>query len=94
MTNPKVSVIIISYNNADELENAIQSIVDSCANFSFEIIVVDNASEDNNVEIVKENFPDISVIENKSNLGFAAACNIGAKNAIGKYIVILNSIIF
>ena len=58
---------------------------------SYEIIVVDNGSTDGSVEFIKREFPDVILIENAENLGFAAANNLGFKRATGEHIVLLNS---
>ena len=60
-------------------------------NKNFEIIVVDNASNDNSVELLKEKYPKIKIIVNKKNYGYAKGNNIGAKYAKGKYLVFLNN---
>jgi GT2 family glycosyltransferase len=57
---------------------------------SAEIIVVDNASNDNSKEIILDSFPEVTWISLKNNIGFGKACNVGAQNARGKYILFLN----
>jgi GT2 family glycosyltransferase len=59
-------------------------------NLKYEIIVVDNNSHDHTPEMVKENFPDVKVIQSPGNLGFAQGNNLGIKEARGRYILILN----
>lgn len=59
--------------------------------FLYEVIVVDNASSDGSIDMVKQEFKKVKIIENNENVGFAKGCNIGAKNAKGKYILFLNS---
>lgn len=59
--------------------------------FLYEVILVDNASSDGSVGMIKQEFKKIKVIENKENVGFAKGCNIGAKNAKGEYLLFLNS---
>lgn len=54
------------------------------------MILVDNGSQDDSVQFVQTNFPDVKVILNRENLGFAEGCNVGAKAAQGEYIVFLN----
>ncbi|MCK4716227.1 MAG: glycosyltransferase, partial [Candidatus Marinimicrobia bacterium] len=75
----KVSVIIVSYNVKEFLQQSILSLKNSLSNIEHEIIVVDNDSVDGTNEIIKYKFPDITVIENDTNRGFAAACNQGLK---------------
>lgn len=87
----QVSIIIVNYNTCDLLKNCINSIYEKTSDVDFEIIVVDNYSTDNSVQMIKDNFSDIVLIQNKENLGFGAANNIGLKHAKGKYIFYLNS---
>lgn len=85
-----VSIIIVSWNVKDKLRENIKSIYQSVGNFSFEIIVVDNNSLDDSANMLKHTFPDVNLVRNKENLGFAKACNQGIKRAQGKYILFLN----
>jgi len=85
-----VSVIIINYNTPDLTQNCINSIFKYTNGIDFEIIVVDNASSDNSIEILSKD-KKIILIKNKTNLGFGKANNIGYKYATGKYIALLNS---
>ncbi len=85
-----ISIIIVSWNVKDKLRENIKSIYQSIGDFSFEIIVADNNSSDDSANMVKHTFPDVSLIRNKENLGFAKACNQGMKRSQGKYILLLN----
>src|SRR5574344_692887 len=87
----QVSIIIVNYNTCDLLKNCINSIYEKTSDGDFEIIVVDNYSTDTAVQMIKDKFSDIVLIQNKENLGFGAANNIGLKHAKGKYIFYLNS---
>ncbi|MBZ4687992.1 MAG: glycosyl transferase family 2 [Clostridiales bacterium] len=86
-----LSVIIVSYNNKKLLKQTIDSIYDTRQNINFEIIVVDNKSTDGSVELIKQNYNQVKLIENKNNLGFSKANNIGIKQSKGRYILLLNS---
>jgi len=88
-----LSIIIVSYNTKDLLRNCLNSVYDSLKGeeIEFEIIVVDNASSDGSVEVVKKDFPGVVVIENRENLGFSKANNQGIKIAKGRYVLLLNS---
>ena len=89
MKIPKISIIILNYNAGDLLEKCISSIVKS--NYeNIEIILVDNASQDQSHIKCKEKFSQIKLIENKENLGYCEGNNIGIKSANGEYIIILN----
>ncbi|CUS98935.1 Glycosyltransferase, GT2 family [Candidatus Kryptonium thompsonii] len=85
-----LSIIIVNYNVKDFLENALRSIEKAIEGISAEVFVVDNASEDGSVEMVKQKFPWVKVIANKQNLGFAKANNQALKIAKGKYILLIN----
>ncbi len=85
-----LSIVIVNYNVKYFIEQSIQSIFRSKTNYSFEVIVVDNNSTDGSVELIKKKFPQITLIENKSNLGFSKANNQGFKHCNGRYTLILN----
>jgi GT2 family glycosyltransferase len=86
-----LSIIIVNYNTKKLLGETIQSVIDTVASIKYEIIVVDNASIDGSIEMVKKQYPQVNLIENKDNLGFPKANNIGIKKASGRYILLLNS---
>lgn len=101
----KLSIIIVNWNTAKLLSDCLKSLVSGIKYqvLSMEIIVVDNGSTDNSVEMVKKYLIPalpagrlntkykIHLIENQSNLGFAKGNNIGLKTAKGEYIMLLNS---
>jgi hypothetical protein len=86
-----VSVIIINWNTCEDLEVCIDSFLKTSDDIKTEIIVVDNASEDRSVSMVQSKFPQVKVIANSCNLGFAAAVNQGIKISNGAFLLILNS---
>ena len=86
-----VSIIIISYNKKSTLENALISIYEKIKETDFEIIIVDNASTENNVKMIRDEFRDVKIIENKTNKGFAYACNQGVNIANGGFLLFANS---
>lgn len=85
-----LSVIIVNYNVKAFLKNSIISIKKATQNLNCEIIVVDNASEDDSVEFLQKNFSDVILIASDKNLGFSKANNIGLRIAKGKYICLMN----
>ncbi|MEP7267117.1 MAG: glycosyltransferase [Saprospiraceae bacterium] len=85
-----LSVVILNYNVRYLLESCIQSVQNAIIDLSAEIILVDNASTDESVKMVKELFPSVVIKENATNLGFAKANNLGVLHASGDYILILN----
>lgn len=81
----RIAVIIVSYNAADQLEGALRSVaalpeVQADPTFA-EVIVSDNGSRDDSVARARRVFPAAQIVENGANLGFAKACNIGARHA-------------
>ena len=86
----QLSVIILNYNVRYFLEQCIISVKAATANLDAEIIVVDNNSEDDSCEMVKQRFPEIRLVENNENTGFPKGNNIGVNLAKGEYICILN----
>ncbi len=88
---PLVSVIIVNFNTRDLLENCLSSLFQHTRKVSFEIIVVDNASQDGSSEMVLNEFSDVKLIQNKENTGFGQGNNLGASYASGKYLMLLNS---
>lgn len=86
-----VSIIIVNYNTKNLLVNCVDSILLKTNDLEFEIIVVDNGSQDGSQQIIKEQYPGIRLIESDVNLGFGAANNLGVKQADGDYIFFLNS---
>jgi len=105
--NLLLSVVIVNWNTRDLLEQCLQSIREDCGPLlaaptqdaarrparqpSIEVFVVDNASEDGSVQMVKERFPWVRLIENAENLGFASANNQAIGLVNGRYILLLNS---
>ncbi len=90
----ELSIIIVSYNSQKELPVCLDSIykfnVEKFKNGLWEIVVVDNNSSDKTVGFVKKDFPGVSVIASKKNLGFGSGNNLGVKKSVGKYILFLN----
>ena len=86
-----LSIVIVSYNTKDFLQKCIESIKNTANGFTYEIIVVDNGSKDGSSQMVSKNFKDVILIENKENLGFSKANNIGVKKSSGRYILFLNA---
>lgn len=86
-----VSVIIVSFNSFQYLNECLTSLFKFCTGTSNEVIVVDNASTEGNIESVIHNYRNVNLIKNNKNLGFAPANNIGLKYAHGKYTLFLNN---
>lgn len=86
-----VSIIIVNWNTRDILRDCLRSVYDQTQDISFEVIVVDNASNDSSPAMIKTQFPQVILVENLKNKGFAAANNQGMTVAKGRYVLLLNS---
>jgi GT2 family glycosyltransferase len=85
-----LSIIIVNTNEWHFTQRCLQSVFKQTNGFEFEVIVVDNSSTDGSREKIAREFPQVRVIANPQNLGFAAANNRGIAQACGKYILLLN----
>lgn len=83
------SIIIVNYNGSTLVLDCLQSVEDEI-DVGCEVLVVDNGSTDGSAAEIRERFPDIILLQNDTNVGFAAACNQGAEAASGTYLVFLN----
>jgi len=90
-TRPDLSVIIVNWNTRALLISCIESIHKTVVDLRYEILVVDNASTDDSVEVVRNRFPDVRLICNERNLGFAAANNQAFDHMQGRYALLINS---
>jgi GT2 family glycosyltransferase len=86
-----VSVVIVNWNTRNILRDCLRSVFDQTQDIMFEVIVVDNASSDGSTTMVKSEFSQVILIENKKNRGFAAANNQGILISRGRYCLLLNS---
>lgn len=86
----KLSIIIVNHNTERLVAVALQSIRPFMQK-DWEIIVVDNASTDNSVKLIKKEFPEVQVIESEKNLGFAGGNNLGINKTQGECVMLLNS---
>lgn len=89
MVTPEVSVLIVNYNGAHLLRDCLDSLA-QVTGPAFEVIVVDNASKDNSLELLRS-YLSVRVVESSSNLGFAGGNNLGLPHCRGKFILLLNS---
>lgn len=86
----KLSVIIVNYNVEHFLEQCLHSVHKAAKNIPSEIFVVDNSSVDGSIAMVRKKFPDVKLIANEKNVGFAKANNQAIREAKGEYILLLN----
>lgn len=87
----RLSIIIVSFNTKEITANCIKSIYNAKWRSEYEVILVDNNSQDGSVENIRQNFPDVKVIANSDNKLFSIANNQGAAIARGEYLLLLNS---
>ncbi|MBU0899452.1 glycosyltransferase family 2 protein [bacterium] len=85
-----LSITIISHNHGHFLTPCLASLYKYAQGFTFEVLLIDNKSDDQTVEIIKNNFPEVALIENKKRYSFAKNNNIGIKYSKGRYILLLN----
>jgi hypothetical protein len=92
-SEPKVIIIILNWNGLNDTLECLESVkIVTYSNYS--TILVDNGSEDGSVDIIRRAYPDIDIIENGRNLGFAEGNNVGIRKALGynsDYILLLNN---
>jgi N-acetylglucosaminyl-diphospho-decaprenol L-rhamnosyltransferase len=85
-----LSIIIVSWNVADLLAACLDSIRQTPLNIAYEIIVVDSASSDHTVSMLRERFPQVKLLPQGENVGFTRGNNIGLQAASGRYVMLLN----
>jgi GT2 family glycosyltransferase len=85
------SIVIVSFNTRDLLRECLSAVLAEAASLSTEIIVVDNHSSDQSAEMVKQEFPQVTLLRSEVNLGFGGANNLALRQARGRYFVLLNS---
>jgi GT2 family glycosyltransferase len=86
-----ISVILVSYNTAEITIKSLQHLYLSSHELKMEVVIVDNASRDNSVELISENYPEIPLIKNKINVGFGRANNQALPYISGRYVLLLNT---
>lgn len=86
----KLSVVIVNYNVKHFIEQCLFSVLKAAQHVSCEVFVVDNNSVDGSVGLIKSRFPEITLIENKTNTGFSVANNQAIRLAKGEYVLLLN----
>ena len=85
-----LSICIVSWNVSEDLRSCLDSLYALDCAVSFETLVVDNASGDDTLQMLSARFPQVHVIANDRNLGFAAANNQALRAATGRYVMLLN----
>lgn len=85
-----LSVVIVNWNTRDLLRDCLRSVYESEGEFTFEIIVVDNCSSDGSAGMVREEFPQVHLMEAETNRGYAWANNLGLRHLEARYYLLLN----
>ncbi len=85
-----LSIVIVNWNTRDLLAQCLRSIFAYPPNRNFEVVVVDNASTDGSVAMVRERFAEVMLIKNDSNPGFAVANNQAIRQSSGRHVLLLN----
>ena len=91
MASPSVSVIVLSYNTRDLTLTCLEHFAPQALATGWEVIVVDNGSQDGTVSAVNRKFPQVKVVRSEENRGFAAGVNLGLAQAQGEAILLMNS---
>ncbi|MSO56904.1 MAG: glycosyltransferase family 2 protein [Acidobacteria bacterium] len=86
-----LAILIVSYNTKRDLENCVRSLHEHPPTIAHEVVVIDNASTDGSVEVVRSQFPAVRVISLSTNAGFARANNMGIRGTASELILLLNS---
>lgn len=86
----RLSIIIVTYNSGMFVEKCLKTIFHRPHGFSLKVIVIDNHSSDGGIDRIETEFPELTIIRNNQNLGFAKACNQGLQLARGDYVLFLN----
>ncbi len=87
---PLLSIIIITWNSEEFIEKCLKSIFDTKGSIDLEVIVVDNASQDTTTKIIERFKPEVRLISNQQNQGYAKANNQGIEVSKGDYVLLLN----
>ena len=86
----KLSIVIVSYNVSSYLQQCLDSVMTALEGIEGEVFVVDNASSDDSVAMVRSRYPQVRLIESGENLGFSRANNVAIRQASGEYVLLLN----
>jgi len=87
---PRVSVVVVNYNGKHFLSDCFSSVFSQTYS-PFDVIMVDNASHDGSVDFVRDHFPQVTVLVNEANMGFAGGTNVGIQRSTGEFILTLNN---
>lgn len=88
---PRVTIAILNYNGAELLESYLPMMEYSSSRYEFDVLIIDNQSQDSSVDFVKEWYPEIKINELTKNYGYAEGYNVGLRDVDTEYTVIINS---
>jgi hypothetical protein len=88
---PVVSIILVNYNGVDVIVECLRSLQQFLHTIPYEIILVDNASQDGSPDLIESNFPQVQLLREQKNWGFGAGNNLAAKVAKGEFLFLLNT---
>ena len=91
MSVPVLSIMVVNWNTRDLLENCLRSIYEDPASIDWEVVVVDNNSDDESLEMVERDFPQVVQVANRENMGFVQGNYLALENARGRYLLLLNT---
>ena len=90
-SKPDMSIVLVCWNNRDYLKPCLDSLYHAELQCSFDVVVVDNGSTDGSQAMLNEEFPQVQIIQNDSNVGLGRASNQGIEATNGRYVVLLNN---
>jgi GT2 family glycosyltransferase len=91
MDEIELSIVIVNWNTCVLLEQCLGAVYQTVAGLPFEVLVVDNASQDGSLDMIREQYSQVRMIQNENNVGFARANNQAIRECRGQYILLLNS---
>ena len=86
-----ISVILVSYNTVEMTKRALNDLFASIGHFNMEVFIIDNASKDGSADMLRREYPNVTLIENKQNVGFGRANNQAVPHLKGQYVLLLNT---
>ena len=86
----EISVIVVTFNSSSMIEACLSSIVERMKGLAYELLIVDNASQDETCKIIEREFPQVTLIRSEINLGFARANNLAHTRAKGEFVLLIN----
>jgi GT2 family glycosyltransferase len=86
----ELSIVVVSHNSRELLMRCLQSVLRAAEALALEVLVIDNDSQDGSADAIQSQFPQVQLIRNSSNRGFARGCNQGLRRARGRHLLLLS----